>query len=165
MGKNFLLVISDREPLAWILATSRMAFSAGRISLAGQLSVDDRLFLYTTRGCFHNPTRDRGRVIGEATVASEVKPLPKPVDFGETSFPVGCDLIVMGLAAKGSGPVLADLVCKLNVFPDPRSWSARMRRVLVPLDPHDAELIRAELAALMLPPEVHRIDYTRDLIP
>lgn len=138
-------MIGDREPLAWVLTDQRMAFSHGRSRLASQLKVSDRLFLYATRGCFHNPGRDRGRVIGEAVVASTVKGLTDPVVFGGQSFPVGCDLRITGLAARGAGPELRDMVGRLHLFPDPRTWSVRMRRVLVPLDAHDAAIVHSEL--------------------
>ena len=81
--------------------------------------------------------------------------------FGETNFPVGCDLNITGLAARGSGPNLAAMVSELNVFPDPRSWPIRLRRVLVAVDVHDAELIYKEMAPVMHPLEVHRAEYTR----
>jgi hypothetical protein len=161
MKKDFLLVIGDHEPLAWILTTGHMAFPAGRGQLVRQLSAGDRLFLYTTRRCFHAPARDRGRVIGEATVATAVKMLSEPIVFGPNSFPVGCDLTITGLAARGSGPQLAAMVHELNVFPDPRSWGIRMRRVLVPLDTHDAELVHEELEPVMSAPEIHLAEYTR----
>jgi hypothetical protein len=72
---DYLLVIGEREASAWILRESRMAFPATRRAEVDQLAVGDRLFLLTTRGCFHNPGRDRTRGIGRATVASPVVPL------------------------------------------------------------------------------------------
>jgi hypothetical protein len=155
VAKDFLLVIGDREPLAWILTDERMAFS----HVSSRLANGDRLFLYTTRSCFHNPSRDRGRVIGEAVVASSVSLLPMPVVFGDRSFPFGCDLRILGLVARGAGPELRDMVGRLHRFPDPRTWSARLRRVLVPLDSYDAAIVHASLAPLMQAPNVHRAGY------
>jgi hypothetical protein len=65
---SYLLPIADREPLAWIVREQRTAFGEHRRREAEALAVGDVLFLYTTRGCFRNPTRDRGRVIGRAVV-------------------------------------------------------------------------------------------------
>jgi hypothetical protein len=155
VAKDFLLVIGDREPLAWILTDERMAFTHGR----SQLVEGDRLFLYVTRGCFHRPSRDRGRIIGEATVAGPVKSLPEPVVFGDRAFPFGCDLQITGLAARDTGPDLRDLVGKLHLFPDPQTWSVRLRRVLVSLDAHDAAILHSELAPLMKSPPVNRAGY------
>ncbi|HKF79950.1 MAG TPA: hypothetical protein VKB17_03920, partial [Thermoleophilaceae bacterium] len=65
---TYLLILGEREALAWVLREQRMAFSARRARSASALTLGDRLLLYTTRGCFHNPTRDRGRVIGAGEV-------------------------------------------------------------------------------------------------
>jgi hypothetical protein len=77
---SYLMPIADREPLMWILHERRTAFPSYRRSDAERLAAGDRLLLYTTRGCFHNPTRDRGRVIGVATVRHAAKvPVPAAV--------------------------------------------------------------------------------------
>jgi hypothetical protein len=78
MRGDYVLVIGDREPLAWILTESTMAFPES-YSHASGLKTGDRLFLYTTRGCFRNPTKDRSRVIGEVRVSREVGPLDAPI--------------------------------------------------------------------------------------
>lgn len=155
MAKDFLLVIGDREPLAWILTDERMAFSHGN----SRLAKGDRLFLYATRGCFRSPNRDRGRVIGEARVAKSVKLLPEPVVFGDRTFPFGCDLQITGLAALDAGPELRGMVGRLHRFPDPRTWSAQLRRVLVSLDSHDAAIMHNELAPIMKALPVNRAGY------
>ncbi|WP_030771624.1 MULTISPECIES: hypothetical protein [unclassified Streptomyces] len=144
-----LIIISDREPLAWVLENQRMAFPEGRGgSVPGK---GDEVLLYTTRGCFRNPTKDRGRVMGLATVTSEVTSLPEPVSFGERRFASGCTLRVHGLAPHREGVVLADLVSQLEVFPDPRHWSVRMRRAALPLPDADAGFLRRELQPLLRP--------------
>jgi hypothetical protein len=149
---DYLLVVSDREPLAWILTARMMAFPANRSGDAGRLVPGDRLFLYTTRACFRSPVRDRGRVIGEAEVTSLVTTLDIPVDFGGRTFPLGCSLRVASLAKRGSGPELAELVSQLHLFPKPESWSMRLRRVLIPLDAHDANLLHGRLKRVAGPP-------------
>ena len=106
---DFLLIIGDREPLAWILTEQRMAFPSHRSRDAGQLAKGDRLFLYTTRGCFHSPGRGRGRIIGEAAATSEIATLKEPVRFGERSFPTGCSLDIAGLVPRGEGPEMIGL--------------------------------------------------------
>jgi hypothetical protein len=64
MAATYLLVIGDREALGWILSAERMAFPDFRRAETRSLKSGDRLLIYTTRGCFKNPTRDRGRIIG-----------------------------------------------------------------------------------------------------
>lgn len=73
--------------------------------------------------------------------------------FGERSFTEGCRLEVSALARFREGLVLRDLVPRLAVFPDPATWSVRMRRASLTLPPEDAEVVRAELEPLLLPYE------------
>jgi hypothetical protein len=147
----FLLPIADREPLAWILAQQRTAFPAGRVREAQLLRRGDRLFLYSTRGCFHNPTRDRGRIIGVAIVTANAEELEEPVRFGGREFPIGVKLRIQLLAPLRQGVELAPLVERLDAFPDPQSWSARMRRALVPLASRDAGRLERELNKVAVP--------------
>ncbi|MHA7960245.1 hypothetical protein ACX9I7_21060 [Streptomyces sp. L500] len=144
-----LIIIGDREPLAWVLENQRMAFPAGRTT--GLPKKGDEIFLYTTRGCFRNPGRDRGRIMGLATVTSDVATLPVPVSFGDRDFTSGCALQVHGLAQRHEGVVVADLVPQLQVFPDPKTWSARMRRASLRLPEPDADLLRRDLQPMLQP--------------
>ena len=45
------------------------------------------------------------------------------------------------------------LVEELYLFPNPKSWGVRLRRVLAPIEKHDATLIHKRLAWLMRPVE------------
>ena len=159
MSRSYLLVIGDAAALAWVLAEQRMAFPALRRSQAMELEIGDELLVYTTRGCFHNPERDQGRVMGLAKVTTDVRDLPEPVIFGERRYTSGCALDIQSVAALHEGVELGPLVAELHVFPDARSWSAQMRRPLVPLDEHDASLLRHHLAALLEPLDRHLAAY------
>ena len=109
-----LLVISDREPLSWLLTEQRWALTTGRAAKAP--AEGDELLLYTTRGCYRNPTRDRGLVMGRATVTSEPKSLPRPVVFREQSRPAspsmsqGWPLCTLGRA--GAARRVADVLAR-----------------------------------------------------
>ncbi|MFJ8698278.1 hypothetical protein [Streptomyces ardesiacus] len=151
MSSAHLLIIGDRAALSWVVTEQRMAFPAGRAKAARALGEGDEVFVYTTRGCFRNPTRDLGRVIGRATIVSPVRVLDEPVVFNERSYSEGCRLKVSGLAPFREGLVLRDLVPRLSVFPDPATWSVRMRRASLTLPPTDAELVRTELEPLLRP--------------
>ena len=151
MPSTHLLIIGDRAALSWVLTEQRMAFPAGRSKAARALEEGDEIFLYTTRSCFRNPTRDLGRVIGRAAVASPVRALGEPVTFGDRSFTEGCHLEVSGLARFREGLVLRDLVPRLSVFPDPATWSVHMRGASLTLPPVDADLVRTELEPLLRP--------------
>ena len=149
MAATHLLIIGDREPLTWVVTAQRMAFPRGRSTSA--LAEGDELLLYTTRGCFRNPTRDLGRIMARARVAGPVRALPEPVRFGDRDFTEGCDLRIEALAPYREGLVLRDLVPRLSVFPDPASWSVRLRRTVLTLPPRDAELLGRELAPHLKP--------------
>lgn len=159
MPSTHLLIIGDRAALSWVVTEQRTAFPAGRVKAARVLEEGDEIFLCTTRGCFRNPTRDLGRVIGRATVASAVQVLDEPVVFGERSFTEGCRLEFSGLAPFREGLVLRDLVPRLSVFPDPATWSVRMRRASLPLPARDAELVRTQLEPLLRPYDEVAGDY------
>jgi hypothetical protein len=142
----YLLPIADREPLVWILRERRTAFPIYRRRDAERLAKGDLLLLYTTRGCFHNPTRDRGRVIGVARVKRPAQELAEPVRFGERNFPIGVDLAFETLVPRDEGVELAPMVADLRkTFVNPGAWSATLRRALVPFDDGEAQQIIEEL--------------------
>jgi hypothetical protein len=148
MSECYLLILGDRDAIAWVLGEERMAFPATARAEVDRLAEGDELLIYATRGAFGNPTRDRGRVIGRAVVTSAVTVLDEPVVFGERPYPRGCDLRVESLAPWGGGVELRPLVERLEAFPDAGSWSVRLRRPLVRLPESDAELLKFALAPL-----------------
>lgn len=146
--RSLLLIIGEREALAWILRDERTAFPEGRWSLVRKVSVGDELLLLTTRGCFHNPGRDRTRVIGRATVRTTPVRLDRPVEIAGRRFPYGCGIEVQTLAGYLNGVEVAPLVDRLSVFPKKHAWSTVLRRPVVELPHRDAVLLRAELEPL-----------------
>jgi hypothetical protein len=145
----YLLPIADREPLAWILREQRTAFAEHRAREAAALKPGDVLFLYTTRGCFRNPTRDRGRVIGRAVVDAKARRERTPPAFGGREYPHVVELEIESLTPLREGVELAPFVPRLRAtFPDAATWSVRMRRALVPLDARDAAVIAEALESV-----------------
>ncbi|MFD0904397.1 hypothetical protein [Actinomadura sediminis] len=155
MSESYLLILGDREPIAWVLSERRTAFPATARAEVDRLAEGDELLVYATRGAFRNPTRDRGRVIARAVVTSPVTVLDEPVTFGERTFPRGCDLRIDRLAPWGGGVELRPLVERLAAFPDARSWSVRLRRPLLHLPEDDAALLRNALEPAAGPVERH----------
>jgi hypothetical protein len=165
-SNSYLIVIGDRGPLWWILSEGRMAFSEQRAARsASALRPGDKVYLYTTRGCFHNPTADRGRVIGEATVTTAARPLDEPVVFGDREFPVGCTLDINALAPAREGVELAEVAPSLHAFRVPERWSVYLRRALVPIDDHDARLLSTRLKPLTTQPHEVLSGYQRLAAP
>jgi hypothetical protein len=143
---SYLLPISDREPLMWILREQKTALPRYRRRDAERLTKGDRILLYTTRGCFRNPTRDRGRVIGVARVKRRARDLPEAIRLGDREFPIGIDLRIEALVARGEGVELAPIVGELpRTFANPAAWSATLRRALVPMDDGEADHVIREL--------------------
>ncbi|MGJ7908227.1 hypothetical protein ACOQFL_17320 [Actinopolyspora sp. H202] len=144
---NYLLVIGDRQALDWVLRQQRMAFPDFNRAEVRALAPDDRLYLYTTRGCFGNPTRDRGRVVTTGEVRSTVTELDEPVEIGGRSYPVGCELRIGELPFWPGGVELSPIVDELELFEGmTKSWSIRLRRPLVGLSGRDAGMLDRYLA-------------------
>src|SRR6266545_6047215 len=93
-SESYLLILADRQAIAWVLREQRMAFPRTVRAEVNQLATGDELFIYTTRNAFGNPTRDRGRVVGRATVTSTVIGLHEPVEIAGRQYPKGCDIRV-----------------------------------------------------------------------
>lgn len=147
--QRWLLVLGDREALFWVISNGRMAFSARRRSLAMQLGVGDGLLLYSTRGAWRNPTRDRGRIFGSCVVATPVEPLASPVEIGGLKYSSGCELGDMRAVTYPNGLILADMVDRLDdAFPNRAAWSVYLRRPLLPLSGRDDHRLRAGLGRL-----------------
>jgi hypothetical protein len=160
----FLLVISDREALGWILREQRTAFPAERQRMAWSLEPGDRMVLYTTRGCFRNPSLDRGRVIATPVVTTPVRDLVAPVVFGDRSFTAGCDLVIERLAPFRQGPELGLLVPRLHTFTG--SWPMHLRgRAVVRLDDHDYGVLERELSQVVVPREAALPAYLDHAVP
>ena len=97
------------------------------------------MYLYTTRGCFHSPTRDRGRVIGKATATSAIEELDEPYVLRDRSFPIGCDVRLTSLARARAGAELVPLREKMKGIPAaPGAFAMSLRQPLVRLGPGDA---------------------------
>jgi hypothetical protein len=147
VSRSYLLILSDRDAIAWVLREQRMAFPATRRAELA-LTIDDRLLLYTTRGAWSNPTHSRGRVIGTATVRSPVRGLDKPLEVAGRHFYAACDLQIDGLVPYPGGVELQPLVSRLAVFPKPEAWSAYLRRTLLQLPQSDVDLLTEHLAPM-----------------
>jgi hypothetical protein len=148
VASSFLLVISDKEGLAWILRERRMAFPPRHHRGVDDLACGDQLFLMTTRGCFGNPNRDRSRIFGQAYVTSSVTRLEKSLELGDRTFDRGCDLLIQRVAPFREGVELQHLVPLLDAFPNKRAWSMWLRRPLLGLSAKDARLMADKLESV-----------------
>lgn len=157
---HYLLVIGDREALGWLLTEQRMAFRDLTREVRA-LTPGDHLLLYTTRGCFGNPSRDRGRVIAFGLATSAATQLEQAVEVAGRSFPVGCRVEFETATAWPQGVELAPLIPQLDLFGRTANehWSFRMRRPLVSLPPSDARKLDRLLTKLNPQPLDDVIDF------
>jgi hypothetical protein len=129
-----------------------MAFGDRSVAQARDLKGGDELFLYTTRGCFANPTRDRGRVIGRAAVIGAAEPTDPPIEIARRVFTHACDLKLKSLAVRGTGVEMAPLVPGLSSFPNKAAWNAYLRRTLLKLSSDDARRLEDRLMVVVSEP-------------
>lgn len=148
---SYLLILGERAAVYWVLSRARTAFVSNRRAQAMMLQPGDRLFLYTTRGAWHNPTRHRGRIIGLAEVSSRPEVLEVPAQIAGREFSVGLDLRIDAAAPFGEGVVLADWVGQLAVFPDKARWAYQLRTSLLRLPREDGDLLEFALKPLAAP--------------
>jgi hypothetical protein len=151
MTETYLVVLGEREAISWVLREERMAFPSTPRAEVAALAEGDELMLYATRGAWHNPSRDRGRIIGHALVTSAVRPLAEPLHLAGRDFHSQCRLRITGLVPYPGGVEVAPLVPRLTAFPKPDAWSIYLRRALLRLPPADITLLAAELRAQLQP--------------
>jgi len=149
VSRAYLVILGDRDAIAWVLREQRMAFPATPRAEVAALAAGDRLFLYATRGAWRNPTRDRGRIIGTAVARTAARTLDEPVEIGGRRFVSGCELEIDGLVPYPGGLELQPLVERLAAFPKPAAWSIYLRRALLALPAEDAALLERLLAPLV----------------
>lgn len=140
-----LAVIGDRTALAWVLTNGTVAFPEPS-SRIPQFAAGDSIYLYTTRGCFKNPTRDRSRVIGKAVALTDLHLNEEPVTFGDRAFPLEVQVRIESLAPLDEGIDFAALVPKMTSFPKPERWSVYLRRSSMPITKRDADRLDKLLA-------------------
>lgn len=141
-----LVVIGEEIALMWILREERIALPKPRYaSQQRHFVAGDQLFLYTTRGCFHNPTRDRSRVIGRAVLTSDMAEVERPIQLAGRDYPFEAALRIDILAPAGHGVEMAQLTSLLSCFPSGKSWAPFLRRSTVPLTMADTEVLLERL--------------------
>lgn len=147
-----LVVIGDREALVWVLENEQVAFPDPRYrNLFPALELGDVLYLYTTRGCFKNPTRDRGRVIGSATVSAAMARSSHPLHVRDRELPLQAPIDINVLASVDDGIDLAHEIPHMTSFPKPDTWSVYLRRSLFPITETDARRFDQLLASFTGP--------------
>ena len=163
--RSHLVILSERDAIAWVVARKRMAFTADRATAASAaIAKGDELFLYATRGAFHNPTRDRGRVFGRATATSDVEQLAAPVVLISRTFTHGFSLRLEVLVRPRLGVEIAELVPLLSSFPNEAGWAWKLRRPFLTLTTDDAQLLRRRLRKRNADDEADFVRLTNNIV-
>jgi hypothetical protein len=129
----WIIVIGEQAALEWVLASERMGFRD--TTYVPHIDVGDRFALYTTRGAFHNPTRDESQIVALGEFASKVQ--HRAVKIDDCLYPRSCKLHISAQLEPRHGLPFRPLVSQLNFIQSKHGWAATMRRTLVSLGPAD----------------------------
>lgn len=140
-----MLVLAEREAILWVLLHEQMAFPIRRRKEVSALQPGDELVLLTTRGAYHNPTKDRTRIIGTARVQSEVAPLNPHMELAGRTFGSSCQIKLETLAPYPSGPEVGSLAPHIHALHGEPNWGWLLRKPLVPLEESDLTFLKREL--------------------
>lgn len=138
---GWLFVIGEENALHWVLAEKRMAFR-GHVNTT-RLKPGDLIVVYATRGCWHNPTRDRGQVAAVGTIASPV--VAAPVEVSGEIMPHSCDLAFEVVLPERHGLPFDTLVARLPLTRSRTHWGPMLRRTIVGLSDTDVKVIRTAI--------------------
>jgi hypothetical protein len=135
---GWLFVIGEREALRWVLGSREMAFRAHVDT--SRLAPGDDVVIYATRGCWHNPGRDRSQAVAVGTIASAIR--ASAVDVAGEAMPRRCSLDLEVVLAERAGVPFNDLVGRLDLTRGRAHWGMAMRRTIVSLTGRDVATIR-----------------------
>lgn len=155
MTTSYLTVLGSAETVRWVLNEERMAFSeyTGK-RVASRLAHGDRLFFYASSKCWNGFERARagpGLVIGDATILTDIGPLPRKISIGGRGFTHCCELLFDRLAPIGEGIGLASLADRLQFLSGRSNYGQALQRTPILLSNSDAELLESELHEVAIP--------------
>jgi hypothetical protein len=99
------------------------------------VEVGDFFAIYTTRGAFHNPTRDQSQIVALGQFASQVQ--RRAVTIDDFVYSRSCKLRVTAELEPRHGLPFRPLINQLNFIQNKKGWASTMRRTLVPVGPED----------------------------
>lgn len=122
--------------MEWVIEHGRMAVGPRVKSLPGP---GERVVLYTSRGAFHNPTRDRAQVIGLGITTDE--PAQRRLVIAGTPYARSFGVDIEVLAEPRHGLDFASLVPRLDFITKKKSWGGALRRPVVRISDRDYRTI------------------------
>jgi hypothetical protein len=140
-------VFGEIVALRWVVEHQRMLFADHQQRRLTTMRAGGRAVLYTSRGAFHNPTRDEARLVGLATVQAAPTPADQPVAFGDRQFTWACPISIDLLLPERTGASVRDLVPTLDLVKKPHAWSSYFRQSPVKVSEADFERMVTALTA------------------
>lgn len=139
----WLVVVSDKAALHWILAKEKMGFRAH--VPVGAVRAGDRFGLYVSRSAHRNPGRDEAQIVALGRFADAIG--DEPVEVAGELYPWSVGLVIDTRFEPRQGLPFRSLVGRLELVPTTRGWGPRLRRTLVPLSDRDFRAIEQSVAA------------------
>lgn len=139
---SFIVILNEREAIRWVLTHHQIAFTAAAARReARALKPGDELFLYITRGAWHNPTRHRGQIVGSATLTTNVSAFDRPLEIARHQFITYAGIRITHLTKLQHGLDLSETAHELEAIKQPKAWYMYLRRSLLSINEVDAATI------------------------
>lgn len=131
-------MLGNRTAMEWVIDRGRMAVGPRVRTLP---AIGDRLVLYTSRGAFHNPTRDRAQILALGVTSSEPDNRRVVVAGAAYARSFAIDIDVMAEPRRGLD--FLPLVPRLDFIHNRASWGGALRRPVVHIGDKDYKTIAA----------------------
>jgi hypothetical protein len=141
-------VFGEIAALRWVVEHRQMPFAGHQQRRLAAMRAGDRAVLYTTRGAFHNPTRDQARLVGLVTVDASPSQADQPVAFGDREFTWACPIRIELLLPERTGASVRALVPDLDLVKKPHAWSSYFRQSPIRIGQDDFERMSAALGTV-----------------
>lgn len=138
-----IFVVGSRSALEYILDKQVMAF---RSSVKTEvLSAGMRFAIYTTRGAYGNPSKDRSQVLAIGRLVSGVT--DQPHSIGNELFPQSCQLRIEARLPWRNGLAFDPLVDELAFVGGRRRYASVFHRTIVKVPVADFDRIVSDFEA------------------
>ncbi len=141
--RHWVWVFGEIKGLRWVLEDETMAFPDHAGAKVRSMSKGDEAIIYTTRGAFHNPTRDVARLGGIIEVAGEASDR-KAVEIAGREFTWTVPIRVETILPERTGPEVKPLAPKLSIVKKPEVWGQYFRSS--PIEVNESDFIVMEQA-------------------
>lgn len=135
-SRRWIWIFGEAAGLRWVVENQQMAFPPAAATRARRIRAGDRAVLYTSRGAFHNPTRDEARLVGLATATGACEPC-EPIEIAGREFTWACPITVDVLLPERQGPSVRELAGWLELVKRPEAWGGYFRSSPIEVSEHD----------------------------